>query len=491
MTDRPSRGLDLIGLVFLIWLAAGALGFGRRAVNADGDIARHIVHGERILDTGGVIRADRFSFTRAGEPFTGFEYGSQVAFALAHRAAGLPGVALLAALLWATALALTCRFLLRRGVEPGFAYLLVFFAAVLSAMHFAARPHLVTQVLALVLLDWLDRDERPPLWWFAVLFALWANLHGGWLFGLILIGTYGVGAVLDSRPARARGLAAALAVGAVVTVLNPYGPALPLHVLGFFGAGLIQSQTTEFKAPEFRDLGTRLFLLSALAVTAAYALAAARPRWDRLLTVLALMGFALMARRNIALWALVALPIAAIHADGLVRRLPEPPNFRASFARAAARPWRWSLAAGLILLLSAVAVLEDRTGRPGLMPREFEARIFPRELVAEARAAGVEGRLFNQFLWGGWLLYAWPEQKVFIDGGTDFYGEDLLYDYLSAWTIQPDWRERLEKWQVGWVLVDAGSPLAGVLAHEAGWSRWGAAGIGALYCRTSEPGCLH
>jgi hypothetical protein len=215
-----------------------------------------------------------------------------------------------------------------------------------------------------------------------------------------------------------------------------------------------------------------------------------RPKWDRLLTVLALTGFSLMARRNIALWALIALPLAAIHADGLVRRLPEPPNFRASFARAAARPWRWGLAAALVLLLSAVAVLEDRTGRPGLMPREFDARIFPRELVAEARAAGVQGRLYNQFLWGGWLLYAWPEQKVFIDGGTDFYGEDLLYDYLSAWTIQPDWRERLEKWRVGWVLVDAGSPLAGVLAHEPGWSRWGAAGIGALYCRTAEPGCL-
>jgi hypothetical protein len=490
MAQRSSRGLDLVGLVFLVWLAAGALGFGGRAVNADGDIARHIVHGERILATGGVIRADPFSFTRAGDPFTGFEYGSQVALALAHRVAGLPGVALLAALLWAAALALASRFLLRRGVEPAFAYLLVTFAAVLSAMHFAARPHLVTQVLALVLLDWLDRDERPPLWWFAALFALWANLHGGWLFGLILIGTYAVGAALDSRRARAGRLAAALAVGAVATVLNPYGPAAPLHVVGFFGAGLIQSQTTEFQAPDFRDLGTRLFLLSVLAVTGAYALSVGRPKWDRLLTVLALTGFALMARRNIALWALVALPLAAIHADELVRRLPEPPNFRASFARAAGRPWRWGLATGLVLLLSAVAVLEDRTGRPGVMPRDFDARTFPRELVAEARRAGVEGRLFNQFLWGGWLLYAWPEQKVFIDGGTDFYGEDLLYDYLSVWTLQPDWRDRLEKWRIGWALVDGRSPLAGALAHEPGWSRWGAAGIGALYCRTAEPGCL-
>jgi hypothetical protein len=490
MADRPTRGLDLIGLVFLVWLAAGALGFGGRSVNADGDTARHVAHGERMLATGSLVRADPFSFTRPGEAFVGFEYGSQLAMALAHRAAGLPGVALLAALLWAAALALATRFLLRRGVEPAFAYLLVTFAAVLSAMHFAARPHLVTQVLALVLLDWLDREERPPLWGVAVLFAGWANLHGGWLFGLILISIYAVGSALDSRGARARGLLLALLVSAAATVVNPWGPAVPLHVLGFFGQGLIQAQTTEFQAPTFTDLGTRLFLLSALGAVAAYSLAARRPRWDRLLAVLALLGFAFMARRNIALWALLGLPLVALHSDGLVRGLPEPPNFRSSFARAAARPWRWGVAAAAVLLLGGVAAAEHRAGVPGVMPREFDRRTFPVALVREARAAGVGGRVFNQFLWGGWLLYSWPEQKVFIDGGTDFYGEEVLYDYLSVWTLQPDWRERLEKWRIGWALVDGRSPLSGALAHEPGWTRWGAEGIGALYCRTAEPGCL-
>jgi hypothetical protein len=206
--------------------------------------------------------------------------------------------------------------------------------------------------------------------------------------------------------------------------------------------------------------------------------------------VLALLGFAFMARRNIALWALLGLPLVALHSDGLVRGLPEPPNFRSSFARAAARPWRWGVAAAAVLLLGGVAAAEHRAGVPGVMPREFDRRTFPVALVREARAAGVGGRVFNQFLWGGWLLYSWPEQKVFIDGGTDFYGEEVLYDYLSVWTLQPDWRERLEKWRIGWALVDGRSPLSGALAHEPGWTRWGAEGIGALYCRTAEPGCL-
>ena len=37
-----------------------------------------------------------------------------------------------------------------------------------------------------------------------------------------------------------------------------------------------------------------------------------------------------------------------------------------------------------------------------------------------ARAEKLQGRIFHDFIWGGYLLYAWPEQKVFIDGGTDF-----------------------------------------------------------------------
>ena len=51
--------------------------------------------------------------------------------------------------------------------------------------------------------------------------------------------------------------------------------------------------------------------------------------------------------------------------------------------------------------------------------------------------------MFNNFIWGGYLLQAWPEQRVFIDGGTDHYGEQLFNEYIQVWNLEPGWRDVL------------------------------------------------
>jgi len=475
-----SRAPSLPALVFLIWSLAVALGAGTRLLNADGDTARHLRHGETILSTGHLIHADSFSFTKPGAPFVGFEYGSQVLLAGAHRLGGLAGVVIWSALLIALTYALLTRFLLRRGVEPGFAYLVVTVGAVLSSMHWAARPHLVTQLLVVILLDLLDRKEGPLWWQVGLLFVVWANLHGGFLFGLILIGLFAAGhlaaALLGAADrtaslARARALGIALLIGAAASFVNPYGASLPLHVVGFFGQDFIQQATSEFQAPGFRDLGTRLFLLALLGGVAGLAWVRERIALQHLVVMLALTAFALMARRNIALWALTALPLLAVHFDAAARHLPEPPRFRKSFAETKhGSTWPWVAAATAPLL--ALALLQGRVGTLQLVPSAFRPATFPVEAMAKARAAKLDGRIFTQFTWGGYQLYAWPEQKVFIDGGTDFYGEDLLKDYLNIWTLQPGWRERLAEWDISVAILPGRSPLANQLVREPGWGEW-------------------
>ena len=104
--------------VFVGVLAFVIFGFQEPLLNSDGDLARHLRHGEWMLQHHHLITADPFSYTRGGPPFVAFEYGSQLAYALAHRVGGLAAVTVLAALLIAAAYALITRFMLRRGVEP-------------------------------------------------------------------------------------------------------------------------------------------------------------------------------------------------------------------------------------------------------------------------------------------------------------------------------------------------------------------------------------
>jgi hypothetical protein len=471
-------GPTVTALVFILWALAAPTAFGNRLLGADGDPARHIRHGLTMLLTGHLIHADPFSFTRAGAPFLGFEYGSQLVLGLAYRAAGLAGVAVLTGLALAATYALTARLMMRRRVDPAFAFLVTTAAAILSSMHWVARPHIFSQLLVVVLLDWLERDRPAPIWWYVPLFALWANLHGGFVYGLILIGIYLAAHAIDGLRGdsgardRARRTALAFAVSLAATLLNPFGLRLHAHVLWYLQEPFIKRWTTEFNSPDFRTLGGKLLLLTLLGIVAGFALSRRRPRTTHLLVILANVAFALLAQRNIAIFALTALPLLAIHLDSAWRHLPEPPNFRASFAQAEREGRTWPYIGAAAAGMLALAAAGGRIGRLQLVPDRFESADFPTAAVAAARHAGLHGRIYNQFVWGGYMLLEWPEQKVFIDGGTDFYGESLLRDYLEVWTLQPGWRGVLQRWNVDLAMITPGTPLAGELEREPDWHIW-------------------
>ena len=147
-------------MVFGLLAAVVPIALQTPLLNSDGDLARHLRHGRYMLEHGGLIRIDPFSFTRPGAPFVGFEYGSQLLYALAERLGGLPAVAILAGLLIATTYAAMTAFLLRRGVDPLLAYLVVALAVVLGIGHWSARPHLISFLATVVLLSLLEGRPR-------------------------------------------------------------------------------------------------------------------------------------------------------------------------------------------------------------------------------------------------------------------------------------------------------------------------------------------
>jgi hypothetical protein len=189
---------SLFDIIFVIWVVVIPVGFGSRLINSDGDTARHLRLGEMILQQGHLPHTDTFSFTMAGKPFIAFEWGSEAVFALAYRLAGLPGVAVLAGLVLALTYALVARFLIRRGGDPLLAYFVSMGAAVLSAAHWLARPHLFTMLAVVLLLELLERPGRQKLWPYFALFVVWANLHGGFFFGCVTIGIYLTGELVEA-----------------------------------------------------------------------------------------------------------------------------------------------------------------------------------------------------------------------------------------------------------------------------------------------------
>ena len=80
--------------------------------------------------------------------------------------------------------------------------------------------------------------------------------------------------------------------------------------------------------------------------------------------------------------------------------------------------------------------------------------------------------MFNHFVWGGYLLYrTWPNELVFIDGQTDFYGEPLTREYLTVVNGADGWQSILDEYGVEWMLLRGDDPLAVKLSavEDDGW----------------------
>jgi hypothetical protein len=72
--------------------------------------------------------------------------------------------------------------------------------------------------------------------------------------------------------------------------------------------------------------------------------------------------------------------------------------------------------------------------------------------------------------WGGYLLHElWPRQTVFIDGQTDFYGEELFQEYITVSELHDGWQDVLDRHGVQWVIYPTDSALIRRLKEDPRW----------------------
>jgi hypothetical protein len=465
-------------VIFTLLLLLLPIGLQTPMLNSDGDLARHLRHGRYMLEHRELIRHDPFSFTKPGAPVVGIEYGSQLLYAIAEKVGGLPGVAVLAGLLIGATYALLAKLLLSMEVDPLLAYATVAFAAVLGVGHWTARPHLFSYVALVLLMGLLERRSRLSLPLTCVLFFVWVNVHGGFIYGWILIGVYLAGCAAELMLDRqhqevwwdlTQHYAKMLAVAVAITIVNPYGLALHRHLVWFVGQSYLFDNTAEFTSPDFHEPAGKIFLCALLGCLFVLTLSSRRPTLPRLFVICVGIAFGLTAIRNVPIFGLTALPLVALHLNPSWKRLAYGQLLRRRFASvalmASTKPW-----IVLALLLAGYLVISrGRIGTVTVISQDFDRSVFPVSAIQQARQHNLQGHLFSEFAWGGYVLYAWPEQKVFIDGGTDFYGPDLFRQYATIKRLVPGWRQLLARWDVSLLLLRRESSLAHEVARDSGW----------------------
>jgi hypothetical protein len=326
---------------------------------------------------------------------------------------------------------------------------------------FDVRPQIVTLVFSAVLLSTLDWRRAPWLW--PPLLALWANLHGGFAFGLGLIG---LRALLQTEQAVRRRqpfprstwigvLCAALAVG-----LNPWGfaiyavPFQHIYRESPFGE-LIEWQAIALSLDPGSYAG-RFWWMVLLALLGVLRGKAAR---FSIAISIATAVMAVSARRFVPLFAISAAPLAALGLGALVdagRRRFE----------ALSNP-RLQLLASASALLGAILLWNDVRLLPRPLQRWTSAESYPSGAAAYLTAlSDPPQHLFNYYNWGGYLMLHAPEVPVFIDSrASTLYGDALAADYFGMLDAGEHWREKLGAYGVDAVLVPTQSRIAAALRN--------------------------
>jgi len=80
--------------------------------------------------------------------------------------------------------------------------------------------------------------------------------------------------------------------------------------------------------------------------------------------------------------------------------------------------------------------------------------------------------LFNSYNWGGFLIWRlYPQYRVFIDGRTHLYGEEVLEEYLKSYWASPQWHKPLERYNMNSIIIERDSAFAALLTESPNWQQ--------------------
>ena len=441
-------------------------------VLTDTDMWWHLRLGQHIAETGEMVYADTFSYTFEGQIHRNHSSVAQVVMYITWSLAGNLGLSLLTSVLAVGGM----YFLYRAG--SGTIYMqsfILIFGAATAATFWSPRPQMFSfffgTLFIYLLLDYKRRGLDRLLWLIPIMW-LWGNTHGGFAIGFIFLGAFVVGEFINNlfnigdtkmSMVGVRKVFLVSIGSLLVLVLNPNGLDILRVPLETFGIQELRLYIQEWQSPDFNERFTWGFMILLAIVIGAVWTSRRKFDWTDWFLVCGTTFMALMAGRNLSVFATVAVPIVTYHLDDVLTKngwiIQRKETEKLSRARIN------------LLLISLVAfgtlanvlvVADSETVYEG------QSAVLPIDAVAHLNENEVEGNMFNSYNWGGYLMFNAPQHQVYIDGRTDLYTH-FLNDYFRVAVGSEDWREEFDEWDIRFAVIETGSGLADELSTADGW----------------------
>ena len=453
LSETRLAGLGLAAIaLFLFTLAAFS-----PQVLGDGDTWSHVATGEWILAHGSVPHADPFSHSMASAPWTAHEWLSEVLLALAFRFGGWSGLVVLTGAAAAVA-ALIVGLSAAREFRGAPLIATVAIGLSLLTANLLARPHALPLVAAsgAGLIAARDRGGAPPLWLAALMIA-WVNMHGGFIFGLMLIGPFALEAVTEApvgaRLAAARAWTTFALAALAAALLNPYGMdafLLPFRLMSVENL----SRISEWQPQDFSHIGTMelaLLTLLGLTLTRPFAMPPIRAA-----LLIALVAMALQHSRHQLLLGILAPMLLAGPIAGAIGMGGASGEWRRVARVALPATVAAMMAIGVVRLMMPI----ERTD--GVSAPISALSAVPPDLRRKV--------VLNDYAFGGFLIF--EHVRPFIDARVELYGDGMLnlYDKLRSGDREAV-EEALKRYDIAWTIFAPDNRIVAALDREPGWRR--------------------
>lgn len=412
------------------------------------DLAYHLRAGMDILRLRAIPSTDSWTFTAAASPWLDQQWAAQAILGGVFQATGWTGLVILRSVL--VGAIFTCVYLAARSrrLDRRRSAWLTIAAFVVMAAALALRPQLFGMVLfAGTVAIVADREHHPGrLWAVPFIVAAWANLHGSFFLGPLVLGL----AALDDvgrRTGRAGRTLLIGAVAAMAALVNPFGIEVWRYALGLTTNAFVTARITEWQPTSLRTGPGILFFVSVVAVVVLIARRTGRTAWATLAWLGTFAAIGAYAIRGLAWWSIGAVPAIA---DLLATRTAAdaPPREQASTLNGLVLV---AIAISCVALLPAWRPTDRGTGAPAGVVGDA-----PSGITEALRSTVVSGdRILNPQPWGSWFELALPAATVAIDSRIEVFPTSVWADFERVRSGGDGWQTILERWGVTVVVATA------------------------------------
>ena len=196
-----------------------------------------------------------------------------------------------------------------------------------------------------------------------------------------------------------------------------------------------------------------------------------RGEWVDTLLIVGWAHFSLTSVRHVPIFLLVAAPVLAFELSAWWRETSAGLSKRSiskTLANLSAdlRPKFLANSVWVLVPVVALALLD----KPVPWPKTFPEQRFPIAMIEKHRAVFEGKKVLTTDEWGDYLSYRfYPAQRIFFDGRSDFYGQELGKDYLSLMRGGADAEDRMTKFQFEAALLPLDWPIHLLLRKNPQW----------------------